>query len=70
MRALEDPEDLRVQARVLEAQRTIQHRKRAIEILESSGRPKTSPTPKIDSCWRVSMRSVAIGPKPAKIIVS
>ena len=34
-KALEDPEDLRVLARVLDAQKTIQHRKRAIEVLES-----------------------------------
>ena len=33
--ALEDPEDLRVLAQVLDAQKTIQHRKRAIEVLES-----------------------------------
>ena len=33
--ALEDPEDLRVLARVLDAQKTVEHRKRAIEILES-----------------------------------
>jgi tetratricopeptide (TPR) repeat protein len=34
-RALEDPEDLRVLARVLDAQQTVLQRKRAIEILES-----------------------------------
>src|SRR5262249_17387519 len=33
--AVKDPEDLRVLARVLEAQQTAEHRKRAIEILES-----------------------------------
>jgi tetratricopeptide (TPR) repeat protein len=33
--ALEDPEDLRVLAWVLDAQGTIQHRKRAIQVLES-----------------------------------
>ena len=33
--AFEDPEDLRVLARVLDAQRTVADRKRAIEILES-----------------------------------
>ena len=33
--ALEDPEDLRVLARVLDAQKTVLQRKRAIEILES-----------------------------------
>jgi cellulose synthase operon protein C len=35
-KALEDPEDLRVLARVLAAQSTIQHRERAIKILDSS----------------------------------
>ena len=34
-KSLEDPEDLRILARVLDLQRTPQHRKRAIEILES-----------------------------------
>ena len=34
-KTLEDPEDLRILARVLDCRRTPQHRKRAIEILES-----------------------------------
>ena len=35
-KALEDPEDLRVLAKVLAAQNTIQHRERAIKLLESA----------------------------------
>ena len=62
-KALEDPEDLRALARVLEAQRTVEHRKRAIEILEMLVNKNLANVDDRLSLARLRKRA-AIGPKP------
>ena len=64
-----DPEDLRVLARVLEMQKTLVHRKRAIEILESLT-DKNLATSEDRFVLPVFMRQSMIGRKLGKNIVS
>ena len=62
-KAAEEPEDLRVQARVLEAQRTVAAPQTGNRDPAIIGRPKTRRTPKINFCWLVSMTISGDWPK-------
>ena len=63
-KALVDPEDLRVLAKVLAAQNTIQHRERAIKILESSVGKNLANAEGSFPRWLDSRKLAAIGPRP------